>query len=82
MLYSIGGILELIKGSGFKNKKAAGFGSYGWSGEAPKKIGEELKASGFDVVDEAGLKQIWIPDEDALKQAEDWGRQFAEKVDA
>lgn len=82
VLYSIGGILELIKGSGFKNKKAAGFGSYGWSGEAPKKIGEELKASGFDVVDEAGLKQIWIPDEDALKQAEDWGRQFAEKVDA
>jgi flavorubredoxin len=28
-------IFEMIKGLGFKNKKAAVFGSYGWSGESP-----------------------------------------------
>jgi len=51
-LYSIAGMLDLIKGSKFKNKKASAFTSYGWSGEAAKKINEELKASGLEVVDD------------------------------
>ena len=37
-LFSIGGIMEMIRGLKFKNKKAAAFGSYGWSGEAVKQI--------------------------------------------
>ncbi|MGE4284577.1 MAG: anaerobic nitric oxide reductase flavorubredoxin, partial [Clostridia bacterium] len=32
ILFSAAGIVEMIKGLGFKNKKAAGFGCYGWSG--------------------------------------------------
>ena len=39
-LYSIAGILEMIKGMKLKNKKAACFGSYGWSGEAVKLMTE------------------------------------------
>ena len=33
VLSSVAGIMEEIKGLGFKNKKAAAFGTYGWSGE-------------------------------------------------
>ncbi|MBO6244306.1 MAG: flavodoxin domain-containing protein, partial [Clostridia bacterium] len=51
-LHSIAGILEMIKGMKLKNKKAAAFGSYGWSGEAVKQITEYLKISGLDVVNE------------------------------
>lgn len=80
-LYSIAGMLEIIKGSAFKNKKAAAFGSYGWSGEAVKKLGEELAACGFEVVDD-GLKALWVPDEDVLAQCRAYGRSFAEKVSA
>lgn len=33
----------MIKGLKLKTKKAAAFGSYGWSGEAVKLLNEELK---------------------------------------
>jgi flavorubredoxin len=36
ILTSLVGILEEIRGLGFKNKKAAAFGSYGWSGGGSK----------------------------------------------
>lgn len=78
-LYSTAGILEIIKGSKFKNKKAAAFGSYGWSGESNKKISEILKSSGFDVVDD-GIRAIWNPDEDILKTCREYGKEFAKKV--
>ena len=42
-LFSIGGMLEMIKGLKFKNKRAAAFGSYGWSGEAVKQMTEAGK---------------------------------------
>ena len=41
--FSIAGILEIIKGLGFRNKKAAAFGAYGWSGEGTGIIAKELK---------------------------------------
>ena len=36
---AVAGIMEEIRGLGFKNKKAGAFGAYGWSGEAVKMIG-------------------------------------------
>lgn len=66
-LYSISGILEMIRGMKIKDKKAAAFGSYGWSGEAVTKITEELKNSGFNIVAE-GLKVLWTPDEEAINR--------------
>lgn len=71
-LYSIAGILEMIKGMKLKNKKAAAFGSYGWSGEAVKLITEELKKAGLEVINE-GIKINWTPDEDADKQCIEFG---------
>ncbi|MFA5527613.1 MAG: anaerobic nitric oxide reductase flavorubredoxin [Peptostreptococcales bacterium] len=76
ILSGMASILELTKGLKFKNKKAAGFGSYGWSGESPKLMTEALKGCGFDVIEE-GLGILWQPDEEALHLCEDYGEKLA-----
>ena len=73
MLSAIAGILEEIRGMAFKNKKAAAFGAYGWSGESVKMITERLKEGGFDLVNE-GLKALWDPDEKGIQIASPSGR--------
>lgn len=78
-LYSIAGILELIHGAKLKNKKAAAFGSYGWSGEAVKLINEELIKSGFNLIDD-GFRTLWVPDEDMLLKLREYGRTFYAKI--
>ena len=77
--YAIAGILEMAKGLKFKKKKAAAFGSYGWSGEASKLITEHLQKAGFEIVND-GIRTLWVPDEDALKQARDYGEAFAQAL--
>ncbi|MFZ3102640.1 MAG: anaerobic nitric oxide reductase flavorubredoxin [Desulfitobacteriaceae bacterium] len=79
ILYSVAGTLEMIKGLGFKNKKAAAFGSYGWSGENTKLIAQDLEKGGFEIIAE-GIKVLWNPDEDALNDCHEFGRNFAELV--
>lgn len=71
-LYSIAGILEMIKGMKLKNKKAACFGSYGWSGEAVKLMTEELQKAGFEIMNE-GLKCMWTPDEEVVQKCISFG---------
>ena len=71
-LHSIAGILEMIKGMKLKNKVAAAFGSYGWSGEAVNQITESLKKAGFTVNTE-GIKVMWTPDKDMTKQCIEFG---------
>jgi len=78
-LYSTAGILEMIRGSKFKNKKAAAFGSYGWSGEATKLLSEELAKAGFTVVDE-GIRTTWVPDEDVINILRQYGSDFVSKL--
>ena len=74
--YSTGGIMELIRGLKFKKKKAAAFGSYGWSGEAVKEITEMLKGAGFAIVND-GIRCQWVPDEAHLEECRAYGREFA-----
>ncbi len=78
-LSSIGGILEEIKGMKFKNKKAAAFGSYGWSGEVLKLLNEELQKSGFEIIDD-GIRLLWVPDEEALAQCVEMGKRIGESL--
>ena len=59
-------MLEELRGLGFKDKKAAAFGCYGWSGESVPVINEQLKKAGFMVVDD-GLKVLWNPDSTGRK---------------
>ena len=75
-LHSIAGILEMIKGMKLKSKKAAAFGSYGWSGEAVGQITEILKKAGFEIINE-GIKQMWTPDEEMRKQCIEFGKKIA-----
>ncbi len=79
ILHSVAGLLEEIRGLGFKKKKAAAFGTYGWSGESLAMIGEGLKKSGFEVVDD-GLKVLWNPDEEAIARCVAYGKQFAGRI--
>lgn len=74
--YAIAGMLEMIKGLKFKGKKAAAFGSYGWSGEASKIISEFLEGSGFEIVADPE-KCHWAPDQDAIAACREYGKTFA-----
>lgn len=78
-LYSIAGMLEMIRGMKFKNKKAAAFGSYGWSGESVKQIGALLDEAGFQRVND-GLRTMWVPDSKALKECVQFGEAFAKAL--
>jgi len=78
ILTSIASLLEEIKGLGLKDKKAAAFGCYGWSGESVKIITEDLKKAGFTVVDD-GLKTLWNPDEENKMACIEYGKKLAKK---
>lgn len=79
ILSAMASTLEIMKGLKFKNKKAAGFGSYGWSGESPKLMTEELEKCGFEILAE-GLGVLWKPDEEAVEACKAYGRALAEKL--
>lgn len=65
ILSSVAGWLEFLKQLKFKNKRAATFGCYGWSGESVKILQERLKDAGFEVINE-NIKSLWNPDENDL----------------
>lgn len=67
ILSSMSGWLAFSKQLKFKNKKAAAFGCYGWSGEGVKILKEKLTAAGFATVDEE-IKSLWNPEEEDLSK--------------
>ena len=76
LTYAIAGIIELIHGMKFKNKKAAAFSSFGWGGGAEKRISQKLEEAGLTLPAEP-LKVKWAPDTDAEKMCREWGKAFA-----
>jgi len=78
ILSSTAGILEEIKGLAFKNKKAAAFGSYGWSGQSVKLINKELIKCGFSLVNE-GIRILWTPDEIGINKCIEFGKEFVKE---
>ena len=76
ILHSTAGFIHLMKELKFKNKKAAGFGCYGWSGESVKLINTLMEDAGFAVLDD-GFKNQWNPDTDSKNNALAYGRQIA-----
>lgn len=60
ILTSVAGWLSFLKTLKFRNKKAAAFGCYGWSGESVKILQEKLSEAGFDVVEE-NVRSMWNP---------------------
>jgi flavorubredoxin len=75
LMYSIAGLLEMVKGLKFQGKKAAAFGCYGWHDTSTKIIEDVLKESGFEIVSER-LSAIWEPDSNFLEKCIEYGKQF------
>jgi flavorubredoxin len=76
---TVADFLTYLKGLKPKNKLAAAFGSFGWSGEAPKLVAEELKAMGMEMVEDP-LKQQYVPDQAGLKECYEFGRRIAQAM--
>jgi anaerobic nitric oxide reductase flavorubredoxin len=79
ILSSVAGILEMIHGLYFKNKKAASFGCYGWYCASVELINKHLKDANFTLVNE-GFKANWSPDEKVISQSFDFGCEFAKSL--
>lgn len=79
MLTAVASMLDELRGLGFKDKKAAAFGCYGWSGESVDSINESLKKAGFLVVDD-GLKVLWNPDRASRIACFEYGQRLAKKL--
>ena len=77
VLHSVAGFMHLMKGLKFKNKKAAAFGCYGWSGEGTKVILDSMKNAGFELIDEEGLRNLWNPYESVKEEAVRFGMKIA-----
>jgi flavorubredoxin len=71
--------LSLLKTKKFSNRCASVFGSFGWSGEATRKISVELTALGFEVVGQP-LSVFGNPTEEDLDKARQLGKAVAEKA--
>ena len=71
--------LIYMKGLKPKNKLAAAFGSYGWSGEAVKQINKEFEAMKFDIID-PGLRIQYIPDGSGIDACVAFGRKIGKAI--
>ena len=78
-LSGMGGLLEMIRGMRFKNKKAAVFGSYGWSGEGNKLLAQDFAGAGFEIITE-GYRTLWVPDNDELIACQEFGKEFVRSL--
>ncbi len=68
------------KGLSLKGKIAAVFGSYGWSGEAPKLLTETLKNRFEMQVIEPPLIAKYAPDANALAACKELGKKVSETL--
>lgn len=76
---TVSDILTYMKGFKPKNKIAAAFGSYGWSGESLKLINKELEQMKFDIID-PGVKLQYVPDDKGLNVCHELGKKIAKAL--
>ncbi|MGB9854906.1 MAG: flavodoxin domain-containing protein [Candidatus Bathyarchaeales archaeon] len=69
-----------VKNISLKGKIGAAFGSYGWSGEAPKLVLEIMKNRFEMNVIEPPLLIKYTPDQASLEKCRDFGKKIAEKL--
>ncbi len=79
ILSAMAGLMEEVRGLKFRNKKAASFGSYGWSGESVKMLNDLALKSGFELLND-GIKVLWTPDKEGEALCVGYGRNFAESI--
>ena len=71
--------LTYMKGLRPLNRIGGAFGSFGWSGEAPKQLQEHLTDMHMDRPVEP-VKCSWRPDRDVLKACYDMGKTISEAL--
>jgi flavorubredoxin len=76
---TVADILTYLKGLRPQGLIGAGFGSFGWSGEAVGQVSEILQAMKVELVHE-GLRAKFVPNGDALGQCFALGKTAAEKL--
>jgi flavodoxin I len=69
-----------VKGISLKGKLGAAFGSYGWSGEAPKMVVEIMKLKFNMNVTEQPLLVLNAPDQNSLSLCRAFGKRVAETL--
>ena len=69
-----------IQSISLKGKVGATFGSYGWSGEAPKQILEIMKNKFEMLVIEPPLLTKYVPDEKMVRACMDLGKRISENL--
>lgn len=79
MYPAVADLLCYLRGLRPKNVLAAGFGSFGWSGEAVAQIYEQFAAMKLESAAE-GLKIKYVPTDADLKNCFDYGMKIGEKV--
>jgi flavorubredoxin len=79
ILSAMAGLMEEVRGLKFRNKKAASFGSYGWSGESVKMLNDLALKSGFELLND-GIKVLWTPDKEGEALCMEYGKNFATSI--
>ena len=69
-----------VKGLSLKDKVGAAFGSYGWTGEAPKLVLEIMKFKFEMQVVEPPLLARYLPDQKTLSDCRELGKRVAENL--
>jgi flavodoxin I len=69
-----------VKGISLKGKIGAAFGSYGWSGEAPKLIVEIMKYKFEMQIIDAPLLAKYVPDQNMLNACRNLGVKVSESL--
>lgn len=69
-----------VKNIDLKGKIGAAFGSYGWSGEAPKLVIEIMKNKFGMQVAEPPLLIRYTPDQTGLEKCREFGKKIAERL--
>ena len=78
---TVSDFLTYMKGLKPKNKVAAAFGSYGWSGESVKILSEALESMKFQVI-QPGARVQYVPDEKGLEACREIALQVAAALPA
>jgi len=76
---TVADLLCYLEGLKPTNLIGAAFGSYGWSGEASKRITESLERMKVEVIADP-LRVKFVPNEDDLAACRDLGRRVAEEL--
>lgn len=69
-----------VKGISLKGKIGAAFGSYGWSGEAPRLVLEIMKNKFNMQIVEPPLLIKYTPDQTGLEKCRELGKRIAERL--